>query len=70
MTKTSVTALLAAAFLGGTIAAASACEWQKQVMAKAAPPAVEEQTEAEATPIDPVLLAKLEAMESEATVEK
>jgi hypothetical protein len=45
LTKTSVTALLAAGILGGAVTTSSACEWQKQVMAKATPPAAEEQTD-------------------------
>ena len=69
LSKTSVTALLAAGILGGAVTTSSSCEW-KQVMAKATSPAAEEQTEATATPIDPVLLAKLESADSEAPVEK
>jgi hypothetical protein len=65
LTKTSVTALLAAGILGGAATTSSACEWQKQVMAKASQPATEEQAEVRATPIDPALLAKLESAGSE-----
>jgi hypothetical protein len=71
--KTSVTALLAASFLAGAGAAASACEWyQKQVLAKAAtnPPAEEQTATTAATPIDPMLLAKTETLETEKTVEE
>ena len=69
--KTSVTALLAAGILAGAGASASACEWyQKQVLAKAPAPPVEEQAATTATPIDPVLLAKIEELEAEQTVEK
>jgi hypothetical protein len=69
--KTSVTALLAASFLAGAGAAASACEWyQKQVLADATTPPAEEQTTTAATPIDPMLLARTETLETEKTVEK
>jgi hypothetical protein len=70
--KTSVTALLAASFLAGAGAAASACEWyQKQVLADATTPPAEEQTATTAaTPIDPMLLAKTETLETEKTVAK
>ena len=61
---------LAAGILGAAVTTSSACEWQKQVMAKATPPTAEEQTDVKATPIDPTLLAKLEPIGSEAPVEK
>ena len=70
LTKTSVTLVLAAGILGGAVTTSSACEYQKQVLSKATPPAAEEQTEVKATPIDPTLLAKLESAGSEAPVEK
>ncbi len=70
LNKTSVSVLLAAGIIGGAVTTSSACEYQKQVMAKATSPATEETTEAAATPIDPVLLAKLESAGSDAPVEK
>ena len=71
LVKTSVTALLAASFLAGAGAAASACEWyQKQVLADATPPAEEQTVTTAATPIDPMLLARTETLETEKTVEK
>ncbi len=43
------------------VGAASACEWQKSVTASAAPmPAEERKAPAQATAVDPVLLAALD----------
>jgi hypothetical protein len=55
------------AFIGTS---ASACEYQKQVLAKAQNPPAEEQTVTSATPIDPVLLAEMRSKETETAVEK
>jgi len=58
--RTSASALAAAGLLAGAVGVASACEWQKQVMAKA-PTAPAEQTTTNATPVDPTVLARAEA---------
>jgi hypothetical protein len=49
---------------------ASACEQQKQVLAKAANPPAEEQTATSSTPIDPMRLAEMRSKETETAVEK
>ncbi|MCP4384079.1 MAG: hypothetical protein GY798_22165 [Hyphomicrobiales bacterium] len=55
----SMTVLTAAGIIVGAGAAASACEWHKQVNASAAPVTVEEVATVPATEIDPVHLAEL-----------
>lgn len=63
-TKTSMTAIVAIGFVAAAGVSASACEWhQQQVNAKISTPAAEEQAESSASPIDPVLLARIESRE-------
>lgn len=71
ITKTSIITL-AAIGLAAAATSASACEWHnKQVHAKASTPAAEEQAQTSASPIDPVVLARIEAREdSEPTEQK
>ena len=70
--KTSATALLALGLIAGASTAASACEWQKQVMAKApAPEKTTEQASSPATSFDPMVLARTQSPEPESrTVEQ
>lgn len=64
LSKTFVTALTAVGFVA-IAGSASACDWYKQqVQAKAAPPAAEEQADVAVTPIDPVILARIESREA------
>lgn len=61
ISKTSI-AVLAAIGLAAAATSASACEWHNtQVHANASTPAAEEQAQTSATPIDPVVLARIEA---------
>jgi len=68
--KTSATALLALGLIAGASTAASACEWQKQVMAPA-PEKTTEQASSPATTFDPMVLARTQSPEPESrTVEQ
>ena len=55
------TSVVALALVLGVSAAASACEWNKQAMAKATPA----ETAKPATPVDPVVLANLAESKSD-----
>jgi hypothetical protein len=69
--STTFVSTLAAIGFVAAAGSASACEWYKQqVTAKAAPPAAEEQEDVAASPIDPLVLAKIESGEEAKTVEQ
>jgi hypothetical protein len=61
---TTSAALFAVTLIVGA-GSAGACEWQKQVMAKAAPPA-ETTVAAPATAVSPVVLAEIEKAKEDA----
>jgi hypothetical protein len=70
LTKTSIAALTAVSFVAAA-ASASACEWHnKQTLAKASSPQAEEQADINATPLDPVILARNEAREESEQIEQ
>jgi hypothetical protein len=69
-TKTSIAVLTAAGFIAAA-ASASACDWHsKQSLAKASPPQAEEQADVNATPIDPVILARTESSDESEQIEQ
>lgn len=69
-TKTSIAALTAVGFAAAATAA-SACDWHnKQTMAKASTPQAEEQAEVNATPVDPVTLARTESRDESEQIEQ
>lgn len=68
LSKILVAALTAVGFAAAA-ASASACEWHNTV-AKASTPQAEEQADANATPLDPVVLARSEAREESQQIEQ
>jgi hypothetical protein len=68
--QTFTSALIAFGVVACIGTSASACEYQKQVMAQAANPPAEEQTVTSATPIDPMRLAEMQSQQAETAVEK